>query len=101
MKGSTVERAEVTPSNAPSGAPHYSLVAIDSALLARLMKPDKLNIKSPELARATGRSPGYVRQVRTGKRPYVSRAFMRAAEIYLGARIGREDVPVGVLLAKE
>lgn len=91
---------DVTPSNTTSGPPAHGTIAINAAYLAHLMKPENLNITSSELARATGVSSGYVRQVRTGRRPRVSRAFLRAAEIYIGDRIGWRDVPTGVLLAK-
>ena len=61
---------------------------VDDQLFADLMEIASVN--SEELAKATGYSGGYVRQVRSGLRSRVSRDFILAAGNELGRRLSLE-----------
>jgi len=53
------------------------------------------------LAKATGRSRGYVGQVRTGRRAAVPYEFIARAGDYLGCRLGEPGQVAVVLIADD
>ena len=59
---------------------------VDGELLAQLMQ--LADVRSPQLARATCVSPGYVRQLKCGLRQRVRREFLLRAGDYLGRILG-------------
>ncbi len=87
---------EVTQSNGGPGPSRGTGVAIDADALGRLM--DMAGVSAEALAAATGKSGGYVRQLRLGLRPKASGEFVRRAGAYLSRMLGETDSVVMALI---
>jgi hypothetical protein len=77
----------VTQSNGHSGRSRAISVRIDAPLLRQVMK--LAGATSGDIAEATGKSSGYVRQVRLGKRVRVPAEFAIRAGDELARRLSR------------
>jgi len=94
-----VEHPPVMTSNGTPGPSARDLVLVDDQLFKDLMEIASVN--SEELAKATGYSGSYVRQVRSGLRSRVAREFVLAAGNELGRRLAIEGLIATALITDD